>query len=78
LEAYSKWAPPESTTYHQFLGRVDSGGGYAVIETENPADIAETTAKFATFADWQVQPVLDIEDAVELATAAIKFRESIG
>ncbi len=78
LEAYSKWTPPASATYHQFLGKVDGGGGYAVVETDNPMDLAETTAKFATFADWQIEPVLDIADAVGLAQAGIEFRESIG
>lgn len=78
LEAYSKWAPPASVTIHQFLGRVDSRGGYVVLETDNPMDLAETTAKFATYADYEIEPVLDVADAVGVAQAGIKFRESIG
>ena len=33
----SKWSPSEGTTFHQFLGRVDGRGGYAVVETDDPA-----------------------------------------
>lgn len=78
LKVYSKWTPPASVTYLQFLGRIDGSGGYQVVETDSPADLAETTAKFAPFADFQVEPVLDIADAVVAAQAGIDFRESIG
>jgi hypothetical protein len=77
LKVYSKWTPPASVTYHQFVGRIDGSGGYQVVETDSPADLAETTAKFAPFADFQVEPVLDIADAVSAAQAGIDFRESI-
>jgi hypothetical protein len=77
LKVYSKWTPPASVTYHEFLGRIDGSGGYQVVETDSPADLAETTAKFTPFADFQVEPVLDIADAVGAAQAGIEFRESI-
>jgi hypothetical protein len=48
-----------------------------VVETDNPADLAETIGKFSQFADFQIEPVLDVADAVGVAQAAIKFRESI-
>ena len=77
LELYGKWSPPPGATYLQLLNRVDSGGGYAVVEADNPADIAEATSKFAPYADWQVVPVMDVTDAVPIAQAAIEFRESV-
>jgi hypothetical protein len=77
LALYSKWAPPKGTTYLQFLGRADGNGGYAVIETDNPAEVADV-ATFAPFAEWQIQPVLDIAEAVQIATKAIEFRDSVG
>jgi hypothetical protein len=77
-EVYSKWTPPAGTTFHQFLVKADSSGGYGVIETDNPADLAETTAKFGVFAEYRIDPVLDAAEAVALAQAAIEFRESIG
>jgi hypothetical protein len=48
-----------------------------VVETDSPADLAETTAQFTPFADFQVEPVLDVADAVGAAQAGIDFRESI-
>jgi len=43
----------------------------------DPTELADV-ATFAPFAEWQIQPVLDIAEAVQIATEAIKFRDSIG
>jgi hypothetical protein len=77
LAVFSKWAPPQSSTYHAFLGRVDGGGGFALVETDNPADLADTTSKFAFIADYQMYPVVDIEQAVQSLQQGADFRESI-
>jgi hypothetical protein len=31
LAAFATWPQPQSATYHQFVGRVDGGGGFAVV-----------------------------------------------
>src|ERR1700687_472096 len=77
LEVYSKWTPPASATYHHLLGKVDSSGGYALVETDNPLDLADVTSKFSFAADDHVDPVLDIADSVRVAQEAIEFRDSI-
>ena len=47
LQVFSKWTPSEGTTFHQFLGRVDGRGGYAVVETDDPALVAKDMAVFS-------------------------------
>jgi hypothetical protein len=74
---YSKWSPPKGTTFHQFLGRLDGGGTFAVVETDNPAEIAETTSQFGPYVEYQLYPVLDIEDTVGAAQHGVAFRESV-
>jgi hypothetical protein len=78
LAAYAKWSPPQTTTYHQFVGRVDGGGGFAVVETDNPADLVETTSQFATILDYQIYPVLDIAEAAQALQQGVEFREAAG
>jgi Protein of unknown function (DUF3303) len=78
LDVYSKWTPPASMTLHQFVSRVDGRGGFSVVETDNPADLIETTSKFTPFADYDIFPVVDIADGVQAAQAAVEFRASIG
>lgn len=77
LDLYSKWSPPDGSTFHQFVGRLDGGGTFAVIETDNPADLATTTAKFGPYVDYQIYPVQDIADTVRAAQEGLAFRESV-
>ena len=76
LQVFSKWSPAESTTYLQFLGRVDGPGGFAVVETDDPALIARDTGIFSAFFDFTVYPVLDIEDATRIGAEALEFLRS--
>jgi hypothetical protein len=74
LDVYSKWTPPASMTFHQFVARVDGGGGFSIVETDNPADLMEATSKFAPFADYETYPVVDIADGVRVLQEAVEFR----
>jgi hypothetical protein len=54
LQVFSKWSPPEGTTFLQFLGRIDGTGGFAVVETDDPALLASANAVFSAFFDMNV------------------------
>jgi hypothetical protein len=77
LELFSKWQPPASSTFHQFVGRLDGNGGFAVVETDNPADLLDGAAKFGTNNEFQLYPVVDISDWVQTLGQGVDFRESI-
>lgn len=77
LDLYSKWSPPEGTTFHQFLGRLDGAGTFAVVESDDPAAIADTTSKFGPYVEYEIHPVQDIEDTVRAAYEGVAFRESV-
>jgi hypothetical protein len=77
LAVFSKWAPPASATYHQFVGRLDGGGGFAVVETENPADLSDTTSKFGFIAEYQIFPVVDIDQSAHALQQGVDFRSAI-
>lgn len=77
LDLYSKWSPPETATFHQFVGRLDGAGTFAVIETDDAAALAETTSKFGPYVEYQIYPVQDVEDTVRAAHQGLAFRESI-
>jgi hypothetical protein len=78
LELFSKWQPPASSTFHAFVARIDGAGGFAVVETDNPADLLDGTSKFATLNEFQLYPVVDMPDWVKSAQEGVAFRESIG
>ena len=77
LQVFSKWSPSEQTTFLQFLGRVDGGGGFAVVETEDPALIAHDLAIFGAFFEMKAYPCLDIQESTRIAGEAVEFRHSV-
>ena len=77
LEVFGKWSPSEGTTFHQFLGRIDGRGGYAVVETDDPSLILRDTALFSPFFDFRVEPVLEIADATAIEMETVEHLRSI-
>ena len=77
LQVFSKWSPAEGANFVQFLGRVDGAGGFAVVETDDPALIARDTAVFSAFFDFTVYPVLDIQESSRISAEAYEFRRSV-
>ncbi|MDH6243521.1 DUF3303 family protein [Mycobacterium sp. OTB74] len=77
LAVFAQWTPPASATYHVFVGRIDGGGGFALVETDDPMDIADVTGKFGFIADYQVFPVVDIAEAAGALQNGVEFRAAI-
>jgi Protein of unknown function (DUF3303) len=63
---------------HQFVGRLDAEGGFAVVETDNPAELLDSTGKFASFNVFQIYPVVDIDQWAQTLQDGAEFRASIG
>ena len=76
LAVFSKWTP-EGQEFKAFVQRVDNRGGYALIETDDPTQLLRTTLLFAPFLDFDVQPVLDMTEAVGLMNEAAEVLDSI-
>ena len=74
LDIFEKWEIPESLTFHQFLVRVGEFGGYAVVETDDLAEIEKAIATYAMF-QFRLEPVLDVADAVAAQAEGIAWRE---
>jgi hypothetical protein len=77
LEVFGKWTPPSDLTFHQFLGRLDGTGGFAVVETANPDALADAPAKFGTYLDFEIFPVNVITETTRLLTEGVEFRKSV-
>ncbi len=76
LSVFQKWQMPESLKFHQFLVRGGEFGGYAVIETDKPADVHKLTTTFAVF-QFRLEPVLDVMYAVAVESEAIAWRDAL-
>ena len=75
LNVFQNWEMPESLDIHQFVVRVGEFGGYAVLETDNVADVQKLTTTFAVF-QFRLEPVMDVMDAVAAEEEGIAWREA--
>lgn len=78
LELFWKWQPPASVTFHQFVGRLDGEGAFAVVETDDPTDILDASSKFSPLKMFTIHPVIDMADWAQKLQDGVDFRESIG
>ncbi len=78
LELFSKWQPPAGVTFLQFVGRLDGEGAFAVVETDDPTDILDASAKFAPLKMFTVYPVIDMAEWAQKLQEGVEFRESVG
>ncbi len=76
LDVFQKWEIPEKLTFHQFLVRVGEFGGYAVLETDDLAEVEKATTIFGIFFQFRLEPVLDVMDAVAAQSEGIAWRDS--
>jgi hypothetical protein len=78
LQVFGEWSPAEGVNFLQFVGRVDGRGGFAVVETEDASSLARGVAIFVPFFEYNVYPVLDIQESVRTAGEAVEFRRGVG
>jgi hypothetical protein len=77
LQVFAKWTPSEAADFKEFLSRVDGRGGFAVVETDDPAAIHKDVAPFGAWFDFSVYPVLEIADSTVIQMQAVEFLGSV-
>ena len=75
---YQKWKPPKGLNILQFLARADGEGGFAVVETDNPAHLADLASKFSPYLIGENHLVVEMDEWAKLTGEGIKFRGSVG
>ena len=76
LATFGRWQPPEGTDFQAFYGFADGGGGFAIVEADTAAALAQATAPFVPWLRFTARPILPIEESTAIAGAAIAFREA--
>ena len=77
LDIVSKWTPDPDVTIHQFVLRIDGEGGFAVVESDNPAGSLRAVAIFSPFSEYTVYPVIDFAEGIQAITDGVEWRKSI-
>lgn len=77
LQVFREWSAPEGLTIHQFVIRVGDWGGYMIFETDDHlADIHFLSTALAGFT-FQLEPVIDVMDAVSVELQAMEWRGKV-
>ncbi len=76
LQLFAGWSAPEGLTFHQFVGRLDGQGGFAVVETDDPEALMDAPAKFGPFFDFTIYPVADIQETAKASSEGVTWRSS--
>ena len=77
LAVFAKWTPLPSTSFSEFLGRVDGRGGFAVVETDDPSAVLRDASIFGAWFEFDVCPVVDILESARVGAEAVAFRKSV-
>jgi Domain of unknown function (DUF3303) len=77
LAVFSKWQPPAGADFKGFYGFADGSGGVAIVEVDDVATLARTTAPWTPWLRFTVTPILPIEDTAAIGGEAVDFRDSV-
>ncbi len=75
LQLFAEWTPPFEFTHH--FARAD-GGGIAIFEADSAASVVEGIAPWLPFFDFEIVPVVGIEEAVPIFMKTNAWRDSVG
>jgi len=77
LAVFSAWQPPAGAEFKGFYGFAGGNGGVAIIEADDAAALARTTAPWGPWLRFTVAPILPIEESAAIGGEAVAFRDSV-
>ena len=77
LSAFSQWQPPAGADFQGFYGFADGTGGVALIEVDSAVTLARTIDPWTPWLRFEVTPIMPIEEATQIATEAVAWRDSV-
>ena len=76
LQLFGAWRPPFEFKAH--WARADQNGGIAIFEADDAAVVLEGIAPWTVYLDFDLSPIVPIEDAVPLFAKTNAWRDSVG
>jgi hypothetical protein len=76
LEVFTKWKAPANFKIELFVVRVGEWGGHMLVDCDDPTTVHKTCSTFAAF-EFQVRPVIPVEEAVRVELEAIAWRDGL-
>jgi hypothetical protein len=73
----ANWTPSPSGNITEWVQRVDGGGGFAVVTTDNSADLMRDLSSWGPWLNFEVFPVLDVLEATAINEEAIHIASAV-
>lgn len=73
---FTQWKAPSNFKIELFVVRVGEWGGHLLVDCDDPAAIHKLCSTLAAF-EFQVRPVISIEEAVRVEREAIAWRDGL-
>lgn len=77
LQVFGNWTPPAGFEFKAHYARADGNGGIAIVEADTAAALYEATAPFTPWLDFDVVPVVEIDQSVEIDIRVYGWRDSL-
>jgi uncharacterized protein DUF3303 len=77
LALFSKWSPPAGMEIKSFYTRADGKGGSVVVETDDVKALLDGPAKFGAVNDFEIVPVIEVNEGVSILSEALAWQESV-
>lgn len=77
LALFSQWQPPAAAEFRGFYGNADGTGGVALVEVDGAATLLRTIEPWVPWLQFEVTPIVPIEESTQIGQEAIAFRDSV-
>lgn len=77
LNRFTQWTPPAGFTFKSHYQSVDGRNGFALVEANSTAAIFEAVVTFADTLEFDVHPVIDINEGVPIQMRAHQWADEV-
>lgn len=75
LQLFTNWQPPFTFVHHWAFS--DGSGGFGVLDTDSPTALMEGVAPWIAYFEFELMPVVEIEQAVPIFMKVNEWRDSV-
>ena len=77
LQVFTEWTPPEEIRFHAHYLRADGNGGIAIVEADAATAVGAATAPFSPFFEYEVVPLMEVDEAIPVLMNAMEWRDRV-
>ena len=77
LRLFQNWQPPAGFEFKVHYQFADGSGGMNIVEAESAVALLQATGAFAPYMDFELTPIVTIEEGVAAGEEAIAFRAGV-